>query len=101
MFCEKVGEADCFFANVFTHELIAARCFVTFVEEQIQRLQDAVESPSQLRTGGNLKRNFRVANLLFGARQTFGNGSFSREKGAADFRHAETAKRVQRQRGMS
>src|SRR5207249_4851761 len=50
MFGQQPGEPDGLVAQIFPHQLVAAGSFVAFVEQQIQRLQYAIESLREFRT---------------------------------------------------
>src|SRR5207245_2795070 len=82
----------------FAHEVFAGGGFVTFVEEQVERLQNAIEPPRQLVADRNLEWNLRFLDFLFRARQSLGNRHFGRQECMTDFRHAEAEECFQRQR---
>src|SRR5689334_13358861 len=100
MFGQQSAEPDCFLTNFFANKLLTARSLVTFVEKQVERLQNAVQSAVQFFSSGNLERDSRIADLLFRASEAFGDGSVRREKSPADFADAETAKGFQRERHL-
>src|SRR5215470_10227681 len=90
MLRQQFSETDRLVAKFFTHEVFAAGGFVTFVEQQVERLQNAIEASHQLIPCWNLKWNLRLLDPLFCARQSLGYRRFSRQESAADFGDAET-----------
>src|SRR5438034_172577 len=77
MLCQQFRETDRLSAQFFTHEVVAARRFITFVEQQVERLQDAVETARQLLTGRNLIWHPRLLDFLFRSRQALINRPIS------------------------
>ena len=100
MFREQAVKADRLVADFLAHQFLAAGGLVAFVEQQVERLQHAVQPARQFLAGGNLEGNLRLADFLFGAGQALGDGGIGGQKGAADFRDAETAKGLQRERDL-
>src|SRR6185436_4099039 len=90
VFRQQTRQSNRFLTNLFAHELFAARRLVTLIEKQIKRVKHRIQSLKQFFSGGNLKRNSRITNLLFRSRQPLGNRSVSRQKSPADFTDAET-----------
>ena len=85
MLRQQGRQADGFQTKFLPHEAIAARCFVAFVEEQVERLQDALQTDGQLVAGWNLERNVQLADALLCARQAFGDRGFAGQECARDF----------------
>src|SRR5215469_3782622 len=98
MLGEQFGEANRLLAKLLAYELVTARCFVSLVKQQIERLQNAIESPRQLIASGNLERDLRLLDPPFCARQSLCNCRLSRQECVTDFGHAKTAKCFQGQR---
>ena len=100
MLRQRPGQADGLAADVLPDQAVAAGGLVAFVEQQVKRVQHAVEPPCQLLALGDLKRNLLIANLLLRACQPLGDRRLGGEEGAADFRHAEAAQGLQGQRDL-
>ena len=77
MLRQKFGEPDRLLTEFVPNQLVATGCFVTLVEQQVERLQNAVEPPRQLIAGRNLKWNVRLLDLLLCARQSLRNRRLS------------------------
>jgi hypothetical protein len=67
-------------------QVLAARGFVPFVEEQIERLQHGVQTAGQLASRRDFKGNARVTDSLLGARQPLGGRCFRGQKRAGNLR---------------
>src|SRR5437868_9519453 len=100
MLRQQFGETDRLVAEFSSNEVFAAGRFVTFIEQQVERLQNAVEPPRQLVTNWDLKRDLRFLDFLLCTRQSLCNRGFGRQECMTDFRHAETAECLQRERHL-
>src|SRR5258707_3326278 len=94
---QQFGETDRLVAEFSSNEVFAAGRFVTFVEQQVERLQNPVESPRQLITCWNLKWDLRFLDFLLCTRQSLCNRGFGRQECMTDFQHTEAAERLQRE----
>ncbi len=92
---QQARQADRLVTDFLANQLFAARSFVAFVEKQVERLQNTVQSPRQFFTGGDLEDDPRLADFLFRPRQPLGDGCVGRQKCPADFCHAEAAEGLQ------
>ena len=77
MFRQQGCQPDRFLTKFLLDQVIAARCFVAFVEKQVERLQHSVQPARQFLANWYLKRNVLVADLLFGPCQSLGNSRFA------------------------
>ena len=96
LFGQQSREPDRFVAEFLTNQALAARCLVSLVEKQVERLQNAVEAAHQFLTSGNLKTQIQFANPLPRTDETFLDGGFAREKRRGDLTRTKTAKRFKR-----
>src|SRR6266550_45089 len=78
MLRQQRPQTNRFVAELFSDQMIAARCLVTFVEKKVERLQDTIQTPRQFFARRYLKWNVLLADLLFGPRQSLGNSCFGR-----------------------
>ena len=85
-------QANRFVAEFLLHQAIAAGRLVPFVKEQIESLQDTVQSARQLFAGRDLERNAQLADFLPGSREALRNGGFGGEECLRDLRDAKSAK---------
>ena len=100
MLCEKFAETNGFVANIFADKVVAGRGFIAFVEKQVERLQDTVESRWQLRCDRNFERDFGLADFLLRASETLCGRGVRCKKRASDFTDAESAQSFQRERNL-
>jgi len=101
MFRQQVRQANGFLAKLLAHQLFTAGRLVAFIEQEVERVQHAVETGLELAARRNLEGDVRVPDLLFGARQALGDGGFGGEKRRRDFSRAEAAKKLQGERDLS
>src|SRR4029077_4581048 len=87
-------------AKFFSNQMIAARRFVSLVEQEVESLEHRVQTPGQFFAGRYLEGNVLVADLLFGARQSFGNRGLGGKKRFRDFARTERTESFERQRGL-
>src|ERR1043166_8862533 len=87
-------------AQILANQILADRCLVTFVEEQIERLQDSLQPARQFRSGWDFVRDICIPNPLLRSRQSLCDCGFARQKCMRNFRDAKTAKRLQGQRRL-
>ena len=78
----------------------ARRRVITFVEDQIDHAQHAVQPRRQIRARRHLIRNARIANLRLRAHDALGERGRGREKGARDLLGREPADFAQRERDL-
>src|SRR6266850_5445684 len=95
MLREQFGQLDRLLTELFPNQLVATGCLVTFIKQQVERVQYAIETPGQLIANWNLKWNTRLLDFLFCACQSFGNRRFSCQESPTDLDDAETAERFQ------
>src|SRR6266478_7149873 len=100
MLSEQRCQSDRLSTKLLPDQMIAARCLVTFVEKQVDRLQHTIETRRQRIARWYFEWNMFVADLLFRSGQTLRDGRFAREKSFADFRGAECAQSFQGQRRL-
>src|SRR3954470_7364371 len=94
---EQSPKPNGFQAKLLSHEGLAAGSLVTFVEQQVKRLQHAIETASQLFASRNLEWDGQFAYPLLGPNQSLGDSGFSCQKCLRNFRGTETAKGLQRE----
>src|SRR5213595_3388252 len=63
MFRQQNSQTNRFMTKFFSNQVIAAGGLVAFVEKQIERLQDSIQTARQFDTSRYLKRDVLVANL--------------------------------------
>ena len=68
MLREQFGQLDRLLTQLFTNQLVATGCLVTFIKQQVERVQYAIETPRQLIASWNLKWDLRLLDLLLCAR---------------------------------
>src|SRR6266536_3875475 len=100
MLRQQFSETDRLVAEFSSNEVFAAGRLITFVEQQVERLQNAVESLRQLVTCWNLKWDLRFLDFLLCTRQSLCNCCFGRQECMTDFQDAETAECLQRERHL-
>src|SRR5207249_9430373 len=83
-----------------SHTVLSASRLITSVEQQVERLQNAVESLRQLVTCCNLKWDLRFLDFLLCTRQSLCNCCFGRQECMTDFQDAETAECLQCERHL-
>src|SRR5437588_4939470 len=71
MFRQQRPQTNRFMTKFFSDQMIAAGCLVTFVEKQVERLQNSIQAPRQFFASRYLKWNVLIPDLLFGPRQSF------------------------------
>src|SRR5580704_7032024 len=83
------------FAQVGANGPISLACAVALVKEQIEHLMHAVEPRKKLIGRWDFQPGLMLQETLSRPLQTFFDGFLRHEKGAADFRVAETAQGFQ------
>ena len=83
-----------------TRERGAGRGRVSFVEDQVDDVEDRVESPRQLGAGRYLIRNSGVANLRLGPDDALGDGAGSGQIRVRDFLGRQAAHFAERERDL-
>src|SRR5437588_654298 len=78
MFRQQRPQTNRFLAKFLSDQMIAARRLVAFIEKQVERLQDGIQTPRQFFASRYLKWDVLIADLLFGPRQPLGNSWFGR-----------------------
>ncbi len=88
---QQFSETNRFRHQLFAHQVLAGRGFVSFVEQKIDRLEDSIQPLPKFRASRDLKRNPPLSDFLFGARQALGDRRLGGEKCATDFREPKAA----------
>jgi hypothetical protein len=97
---ESDHESNGFVTQLFANHPFAARGFVPFVEQQVERAQYTFQPHRHLFLARNRKWHLQITNSLPRPNQPLINGDFGREERLGDFRRAEPAKRLQRERRL-
>jgi hypothetical protein len=90
-------ETHRFLAQISSDEIVAARCGIAFVEEQVEHAQHAVDSRRQVVGAWWIDNDIVVSNLSFRANEALRDRRLRREKRAGDLGGAETASRFKRE----
>src|SRR5438067_456441 len=78
MFRQQRPQTNRFMTKFFSDQMIAAGSLVTFVEKQVERLQDTIQTSRRFFASWYLKWDVLIADLLFGSRQSFSNSCLGR-----------------------
>lgn len=100
MLGKQARETDGFVTKLLADESVAGGGFVAFVEEQIERGEDAIESLWQFASIGNGKRQSQIADKLSRTHEALRDGGFAGEKRRADLRRAQAANSAQSEREL-
>src|ERR1700730_7389710 len=87
-------------AKLFPDQAKSARSFVSFVEEQVERLQDSVQPLGQFFSEWNRERNSRLADFLLCAGEFLGYGRLTGQKSLAYLGCAEPAEYFKSERDL-
>src|ERR1700736_2912497 len=87
-------------AKLFPDQAKSARSFVSFVEEQVERLQDSIQSLGQFFSEWNCERDSRLSDFLLCAGEFLGYCRFTGQKSLAYLRCAEPAENFKSERDL-
>ncbi len=109
MIGHKTSQPNRFRGDIVTHEQIAGRGGIPFVEHQVERLEHRIQAGRELAGRGHAEAGIALAKRALGAHQALRNRAVLGETRAGDLADAEAAgqfecerhPRIRRQRGMA